>query len=117
MQNTGGGWGVVDWSPDGRSLLVGEYESVNRSHLWMVDVATGARTPLTPRGADSVAYGGAEFAPDGRTLYVTTDQGAEFQRLARMDLQTRARDAAHGGHPVGRGRRSTCRRTAAPSPS
>jgi dipeptidyl aminopeptidase/acylaminoacyl peptidase len=89
MENTGGGWEVADWSPDGRSLVVGEYESVNRSHLWMVDVATGARTPLTPRGADSVAYGGAEFSPDGRTLYITTDEGAEFQRLARMDPQTR----------------------------
>jgi dipeptidyl aminopeptidase/acylaminoacyl peptidase len=89
MENTGGGWGVEDWSPDGRSLVVSEYESVNRSHLWMVDVASGQRTALTPRGADSVAYGFAEFAPDGRSLYITTDEGAEFQRLARMDLQTR----------------------------
>lgn len=89
MENTGGGWGVADWSPDGRSLVVLEYESINRSHLWMVDVASGARTALTPRGADSVAYGGAEYAPDGRSLYLTTDEGAEFQRLGRMDLQTR----------------------------
>jgi dipeptidyl aminopeptidase/acylaminoacyl peptidase len=90
MENTGGGWFVNDWSPDGRTLLVGEYESVNRSHLWTVDVATGQRTPLTRRGADSVAYGGAEFAPDGRGVYLTTDEGAEFQRLAYMDLRTRA---------------------------
>jgi dipeptidyl aminopeptidase/acylaminoacyl peptidase len=89
MENAGGGWGVEDWSPDGRSLVVSEYESVNRSHLWMVDVASGRRTPLTPRGADSVAYGGGEFSPDGRSLYITTDEGAEFQRLARMDVQTR----------------------------
>jgi dipeptidyl aminopeptidase/acylaminoacyl peptidase len=89
MENAGGGWGVEDWSPDGRSLVVSEYESVNRSHLWMVDVASGQRTALTPRGADSVAYGGGEFAPDGRSLYITTDEGAEFQRLARMDVQTR----------------------------
>jgi dipeptidyl aminopeptidase/acylaminoacyl peptidase len=89
MQNTGGGWFVGDWSPDGRSLVVQEYESINRSHLWMVDVASGARTPLTARGADSVAYGGAEFSADGRSLYITTDAGGEFLRLARMDLQTR----------------------------
>jgi dipeptidyl aminopeptidase/acylaminoacyl peptidase len=89
MENTGGGWGVEDWSPDGRTLLVSEYESVNRSHLWLVDVASGQRTAFTPRGADSVAYGDAEFAPDGRSVYVTTDQGAEFQRLARMDVQSR----------------------------
>jgi dipeptidyl aminopeptidase/acylaminoacyl peptidase len=89
MQNTGGGWWVLDWSPDDRALLVMEYESVNRSHIWMVDAASGTRTALTPRGADSVAYGGAEFATDGRGVYLTTDQGAEFQRLAYMDLSTR----------------------------
>jgi dipeptidyl aminopeptidase/acylaminoacyl peptidase len=89
MENEGGGWGVLDWSPDDRTLLVQEFESVNRSHLWTVDAATGARTALTPRGADSVAYGAAEFAPDGRGVYLTTDQGAEFQRLAYIDLATR----------------------------
>jgi dipeptidyl aminopeptidase/acylaminoacyl peptidase len=90
MQATGGGWYVADWSPDDRTLLVLEYESVNRSHLWLVDAASGEKTALTQRGADSVAYGGAEFAADGRGVYVATDLGAEFQRLAYMDLNTRA---------------------------
>ena len=90
MQATGGGWFVADWSPDDRTILVLEYESVNRSHLWLVDAASGEKTALTQRGADSVAYGGAEFAADGRGVYVATDLGAEFQRLAYMDLSTRA---------------------------
>jgi dipeptidyl aminopeptidase/acylaminoacyl peptidase len=90
MQATGGGWYVADWSPDDRTILVLEYESVNRSHLWLVDAASGEKTPLTQRGADSVAYGGAEFAADGRGVYLATDLGAEFQRLAYMDLSTRA---------------------------
>ena len=90
MQNSGGGWWVTDWSPDDRMLLVMEYESINRSHVWTVDAASGERTALTPRGADSVAYGGAEFSADGRGVYLTTDEGAEFQRLAYMDLATRA---------------------------
>jgi dipeptidyl aminopeptidase/acylaminoacyl peptidase len=90
MQATGGGWFVGDWSPDDRTLLVLEYESVNRSHLWLVDATSGEKTALTQRGADSVAYGGAEFAADGRGVYLTTDLGAEFQRLAYMDLATRA---------------------------
>ncbi|HEX2209459.1 MAG TPA: S9 family peptidase [Longimicrobium sp.] len=90
MEASGGGWFVSDWSPDDRTLLVLEYESVNRSHLWLVDAASGQKRPLTQRGADSVAYGGAEFSTDGRGVYLTTDLGAEFQRLSYMDLSTRA---------------------------
>ena len=41
LQVSGGGWGAQDWSPDGRTLMVGEYISVNESHLWLVDIATG----------------------------------------------------------------------------
>ena len=89
LQVSGGGWGVADWSPDGRQLLVFEYISVNKSNIWLVDVAGGAKTPLTPQGPESVAYGGAAFAPDGRGVYLTTDQGSEYQRLAYLDLATR----------------------------
>jgi dipeptidyl aminopeptidase/acylaminoacyl peptidase len=90
MENAGGGWWPLDWSPDGSTLLVMEYESVNRSHLWTVDVASGRRARVTPLGADTVAYGTGRFAADGRTLFVTTDRGGEFRTLARMDLASGA---------------------------
>lgn len=90
MQVTGGGWGVTDWSPDDRQLIVIEYRSVNLSYLWLVDVATGQKSPLTPQGTDTVFYSGAEFAPDARGIYFATDKGSEFQRLAYMDLATKA---------------------------
>jgi dipeptidyl aminopeptidase/acylaminoacyl peptidase len=89
VQLAGGGWSVQDWSPDDKQLLLSEYLSVNQSHLWLVDAATGAKTRLTPEGRDSVAWGGAEFAEDGRGVYVTTDQGNEFARLAYFDIQSR----------------------------
>jgi dipeptidyl aminopeptidase/acylaminoacyl peptidase len=83
----GGGWGVLDWSPDDRTLLVGEGISANESYLWLVDVASGAKTLVTPKGgAERVAYGGARFSRDGKGLYVTTDRESEFQRLAYLDL-------------------------------
>ncbi len=85
----GGGWEVADWSPDDAKLLVVEEVSVNETYLWLVDVASGAKTELTPRGKEKVAYLNALFARDGRSLYVTTDRGSEFQRLARMDLATK----------------------------
>lgn len=90
LEVSGGGWGVLDWSPGDRQLLVQQSVSVNLSFLWLVDVATGAKSPLFPPGADTVAYGGAEFAADGRGVYFTSDRGSEFQRLAYLDLATKA---------------------------
>jgi dipeptidyl aminopeptidase/acylaminoacyl peptidase len=87
-QVNGGGWGVADWSPDGATLLVLEELSINESYLHLVDAKTGALQPLTPRGGEKVAYGEAQFAADGRSVFVTSDRGAEFQRLARIDLAT-----------------------------
>ncbi len=84
----GGGWGVIDWSPDDRQLLLREYVSVNENYLWLLDLDTGAKTLLTPKGGEQAAYWGGQFAPDGGGLYVTTDKGSEFQRLARMDIAT-----------------------------
>jgi len=89
LQVSGGGWGVEDWSPDDRQLLVSENLSVNQSRLYLVDVASGQRQELPPRTRDTVAYGGARFSRDGRGVYLTTDQGSEFQRLSYMDLTTR----------------------------
>jgi len=38
---------VTDWSPDDRRLLVIQTLSINRSFVWLVDVATGQKTELT----------------------------------------------------------------------
>ena len=85
----GGGWFVVDWSPDDRTLLVVEYVSINESHLWLVDAVAGIRTELTPRSQTGVAYGAGEFSADGKGVFVTTDLDSEFHRLAFIDLAAR----------------------------
>ena len=91
LEVEGGGWGAQDWSPDDKQIVVGEGISVNESYLWLVDVASGERKLLTPKGgAVKVAYGGAAFSKDGKGLYVTTDKDSEFQRLAYIDLATGA---------------------------
>jgi dipeptidyl aminopeptidase/acylaminoacyl peptidase len=85
----GGGWSVLDWSPDGKTLLVREMISVNDSRLWTFDVASGKRDEITPRAAGiPIAYGDAHYAGDGRSIFATTDRDAEFLRLVRIDLQT-----------------------------
>jgi dipeptidyl aminopeptidase/acylaminoacyl peptidase len=86
----GGGWGVHDWSPDGKTLLVGEYVSANESYLWIVDAATGDKKLVTPKGgAEKIAYDNARFAKDGKSVYATTDKGGEFLRLAQVSLDTK----------------------------
>ena len=86
-ENPGGGWGVADWSPDDKTLLAGEYVSINESYLWLVDVATGKKTLVTPKGSDEkIAYRPIAFSKDGPGIYVTTDRESEFMRLAYIDL-------------------------------
>jgi dipeptidyl aminopeptidase/acylaminoacyl peptidase len=86
----GGGWGVADWSDDESKLLLGEYLSINKSRLHLLDAKTGTKELLTPDEAEPVAYGNARFARDGQSIYFTSDQGSEFQQLVAMDLPTRA---------------------------
>jgi dipeptidyl aminopeptidase/acylaminoacyl peptidase len=90
LEVQGGGWGVDDWSPDDRQLIAEETRSINQSSLWLVDVASGKKSALSPAdGGDTVVYAGARFSRDGRGVYLITDEGSEFQRLAYMDLATR----------------------------
>ncbi len=86
----GGGWGVSDWSPDGKQLLVLNYVSAAESYMWLVDVESGKKELLTPKaGSETVAYANARFAKDGKGVYLTSDQGSEFLRLVYMDLSSR----------------------------
>ena len=83
VENAGGGWSVLDWSPDGTQLLVGESLSVNKSRRWLVDVASGAKTRLDEDGPEDNAGGGGSFTPDGRSIWTTTDKESEFARLVK----------------------------------
>jgi len=85
----GGGWSVLDWSPDDRQLLIGEYISVNESRGWLLDLSSGVKTLLTEPGPVPVSYRNAQFSLDGTGLYLTTDKDSEFQRLVHMDLATK----------------------------
>jgi dipeptidyl aminopeptidase/acylaminoacyl peptidase len=89
-QNEGGGWGVNDWSPDGKRLLVTEYISASETYIWLVDVDSGKKDRLTPKnGGETVSYASAHFSKDGKGVYLTSDQDSEFQRLVYMDLSSR----------------------------
>jgi len=83
-----GAWFPIDWSPDDDRLLVGQSISANESYLYVVDVKTGKKTELTPKGPEKIAYSGGQFAKDGKSIYTATDKDSEFHRLARIDLDS-----------------------------
>jgi dipeptidyl aminopeptidase/acylaminoacyl peptidase len=81
-----GSWDAVEWTPDDKGVLAIQTVSVAESYLWRVDVTTGEKTLLTPKGPQPVSYRGAALARDGRSVYLTTDRDSDFLRLARLDL-------------------------------
>lgn len=87
LQLQGGGWQPAAWSFDDKQILLIEGISANETYLWLVDVATGQKKLLTPKGgAEKISYRDGAFAKDGRGVYVLTDKDSEFHRLAYVDL-------------------------------
>jgi dipeptidyl aminopeptidase/acylaminoacyl peptidase len=88
-ENLGGGWGLLDWSPDDTKILALEYVSINESYLWSIDAKSGAKTLITPKGqSPTISYGSARFSHDGKGLYMVANRDSEFQHLAYLDLAT-----------------------------
>ncbi len=85
----GGNWGAMDFSPDGKRLLVTKFVSANESYPGEVDLATGKLT-LFPVDGGKAAFGGFRFAPDGKAVYFVSDEpvdgrSSEFQSLRYHD--------------------------------
>jgi dipeptidyl aminopeptidase/acylaminoacyl peptidase len=82
-------WSVTAWSPDDSKLLISNFVSANESHLYVMDVATAALTPVS-EGEEPASVSGATFTPDGRGVYLITNRDSEFEQLRRVDLATGA---------------------------
>ena len=85
----GGNWSAMDFSPDGKRLLVMKYVSAAESYPGVVDVATG-KLELFPVDGGKAAFGGFAFAPDGKAVYFVSDeplrrQGAGIPTLRHHD--------------------------------
>ena len=79
----GGGWSPLAWSPDDRQVLLQNQTSINESVLWLIDVASGKRTPAFSRGV------GGAFS-DKDHIVTTSAAFSEFRELVRVDLRTGA---------------------------
>lgn len=96
----GGGWSGFAWSPDDKQFAMLEYVSINESHIWIMDAASGTRQRLIDEaGGVPVSYGKVAFSADGKGLYTVTDRGAEFRRLAYIDLASRQHTVLSGDIP------------------
>ena len=78
-----GQWNAIDWSPDDTSILAVQTISTSEKHLWQIDVATGAKTELTPPDSGAVRWTPAQYAPDGRTIFALSNYQAESGRVWR----------------------------------
>jgi dipeptidyl aminopeptidase/acylaminoacyl peptidase len=80
------GWNAVDWSPDGKSLLLIHWVSANESYLWAYTLATQEKREIEP--AQVKASRGGNFSRDGKGVYFTSDLGSEYRTLRYCDLAT-----------------------------
>lgn len=81
-----GSWGALDFSADGKRLLVLETLSANESRPAIVDIASGKLTPLPGTGKKPAAFDRLRFSADGNSVYYTSDATAEFLQLQKLDL-------------------------------
>jgi dipeptidyl aminopeptidase/acylaminoacyl peptidase len=73
LVTAGGSWTALDFSPDGKRLLVSKYVSAAESYPGVVDVASG-KLELFPVEGGKAAFGSFAFAPDGRSVYYVSDE-------------------------------------------
>ena len=64
----------IDWSADGKTLLLQQYVSILKSRMFTFELETGALTEINPD--DNVAYSGGYLLEDGSVLTVTDSPAA-----------------------------------------
>jgi hypothetical protein len=82
-------WSAVDWSADGKTLLLLKYVSINESYLALFDIASRQRTDLPLPRNEKGAFGAAALAKDGKSIFVSSDAGGEFRKLLRYDIASK----------------------------
>lgn len=88
LETTSEFWIPVDWSPDGKSLLVNRTVSINETYPAVLSAAGGKPKLLPNPGTAPAAFGPMAYAPDGKTAYIVTDAVSEFAQLASFDFST-----------------------------
>ena len=77
----------LDFSPDGRKILLHRYISATASERYILDLDSGKTRQINPSDTE-ISYVGGRFTPDGEGVLVLSDQDAEYTRLVRFDVGT-----------------------------
>ncbi|MBX3694057.1 MAG: S9 family peptidase [Steroidobacteraceae bacterium] len=91
--SAGGSWTPLDFSPDGRELLVLKFVSAGESYPGAVDLRTG-KLELFPGGGSKAAFDDFRYAPDGKTVYFISDEPVDGRPVEFRSL--RYHDPASG---------------------
>ena len=81
-------WGIAAFSHDGKFILAGRgNESGTETEAWLIDVASGAQTRLTPPQEHNSP---ADISSDGRYVALTTQTASGVSHAALLDLRDKS---------------------------
>ncbi len=80
-----GTWTALDFSPDGKTLLVERAVSITESELYTLNIGSKVLTRFHAT-KEPVYFGGARFSHDGKSVYFTSDEASEFRTLRVQSL-------------------------------
>jgi dipeptidyl aminopeptidase/acylaminoacyl peptidase len=89
-----GTWDALDWSVSDKEVLAHQLiAGSTETRLWRIDVESGRRVLVTPKGGNPARWSDpatarAQFSADGRAVYALSDRDSEVTRLWRGDLAT-----------------------------
>jgi len=86
----GSWWGPSEFSPDGETLLIQQYVSVNDSRIHLLDLDSGELTRIAGSEREPSRNLAGGFSEDGEGIYLLTDRGSEFARLAYQATEASA---------------------------
>jgi dipeptidyl aminopeptidase/acylaminoacyl peptidase len=89
VSSPGGYFKAYEWSPDDKQVVYCDFASNIASTLWLVDVASGTTTLLSPKSRQPELYDYPQFSKDGKGIYVVTDHDSDSRRLAYIDILSR----------------------------
>ncbi|MFD1674544.1 S9 family peptidase [Alicyclobacillus fodiniaquatilis] len=81
---------ALGFTPDDRHVIVSRHHESLHNDLYLVDIATGELTHLTPH--EGVARFSARFTRDGKQLFLITDLDNQFMRLSVVHQETGERN-------------------------
>ncbi|HEV7504982.1 MAG TPA: S9 family peptidase [Thermoanaerobaculia bacterium] len=81
----GGISSLADVSRDGKRAVISRLVSRGDDNLYLIDLATGKETLLTPHDPPG-SFGGGWLSPDGSTVYLSSNRDADKTFFARARL-------------------------------